>query len=260
MPDRELMERTGRLRSRGSPTTPSIEVRWGGARAAWVRRAAVALTAAALLAGAYGLGRLHPDRARVAVPLEPAAVPLPATAPAPFQIEEDGAALHARLASAQRDAQVDREASRLLQARLVALQQEVAELHDEVAFYRGILDRDHDTPGLVIGTLLLAPAADPGAVRYTLLLTRGRIDREPVSGRVELRLRYPGVADDADRPPPLVRPFEFRYYTRLEGLLELPGDAVPEALEVRASATAEGIAGAERSFPWTLPQAAGRGG
>lgn len=152
----------------------------------------------------------------------------------------------------EREKQVDREADRAVNARLIRLQSEVLELQEEVAFYRGIVAPKDASRGLQVQRFALEPIdAEQRRYSYRLVLTQVITKNKVARGTIGLLVE--GLLDgqtqriDLRQPdaPPLT--FKFRYFQDFEGEITLPEQFVPRRVVVQVSAKGTQF---ERAYDW----------
>jgi hypothetical protein len=157
---------------------------------------------------------------------------------------------------------LDRDASKQVQRALGQQQSELADLREELAFYRAIAVTEDFGQALRLLTFRIRPepkSADRYA--FTLVVTRVRRDDDLTSA--EVRLQVLGSRDGALvrlLPEQLggaagaARNFRFRNFHRVEGEVVLPPEFEPQQVVVRLTALGEanGKLVLERAYPWPL--------
>lgn len=160
------------------------------------------------------------------------------------ELEAENRGLRERTVVLERTAQVDRRAHDEVRADLDALQGEIAELTEELAFYRGIVSPGEVEPGLRVQELLLTPGGDR-FYRYRLVLTQVLNHDRRAEGRVALRVegfeggeaaRYPfEELGGGDNPR-----FGFKYFQNIEGDIRLPAGFSPTRVVVDVKPSGKG--------------------
>lgn len=142
-------------------------------------------------------------------------------------------------AGLERARQVERQAYNELNTSLKRLQQEILELKEELAFYRGIVSPREASRGLRLQSFRLEPTGQERIWRYKLVLTQVLKNDNRVSGSVTMKVD--GLLDGEQRSVPLSELSEnsvtalkygFKYFQNLEGQLVLPEGYAPERLTV----------------------------
>jgi hypothetical protein len=172
---------------------------------------------------------------------------------------------------------VDAEAAASLRDTITGLRTEVADLQEEVSFYRTLMAPSDVERGLKIAEFELAAGEAPQQYRYRVLLTQAEARRDWVQGGVELQVQ--GVRDAAggraleregsaheaseheaeevltltDLAEPEAYPlkFRFRYFQDLTGTLTLPEGFRPRSVRVTATPQGRGER-LEREFDWRV--------
>ncbi|UCC15523.1 MAG: hypothetical protein JSW21_06285 [Gammaproteobacteria bacterium] len=153
---------------------------------------------------------------------------------------------------------VDREAYRRVARELDDLQSQIAELNEELAFYRGIMTPAEGQAGLQVQTVQIEPADGDRSYRLRLILVQaGRNDRQ-VAGNLSVSVA--GVGADGARVLPLEQmggtteslQYDFRYFQVLEQEVMLPDSFRAERVDVRIMPKGRGRGDAEVSFPWVV--------
>ncbi len=154
--------------------------------------------------------------------------------------------------------QVGRAAQDQMQVQLRALENENARLKEDLSFFESLLPTPTNARGVVIRSFRLqalneldhdrAPGQynDKQALRYRLLVQQsGRPERDFV-GAVSLTVSLqqggrPWVLQlpDAGLPEAGPAPLSFRHYQRVEGIFELPEDAVVRSVQVKIQSGGE---------------------
>ena len=181
----------------------------------------VGAVAAACLA-AFVAGRVAADADRRAVRT---------TAAALEAADAEVQGLREQLAVAERSSQVDREAHAQLRQTLVGLNDEILQLREELAFYRGIVSPADARRGVRVHDLTVDGAGD--AWRFSLMLIQAMQHDRQAEGRAHLTLI--GAGPDGPQRVPVVADgiaYDFRYFQPLDGDILLPQGFIPERIEV----------------------------
>jgi len=171
-------------------------------------------------------------------------------------LESENGRLKGQIALLEQSAEIDRRAYEEVDRSLADLQNELLELRQEVAFYRGIVHSEGAPPGLRIQSFKLRQE-DQAQYQYRLVLTQlastnARIQGEAeiaVSGlmdgaQIELTQRDILAGDGHDLR------FSFRNFQELRGSLRLPSGFVPLRIIVKAAPRGNSP-GVEHSLAWT---------
>ena len=172
------------------------------------------------------------------------------------QIEE----LRRQNALLETSRKIDEEAYRQVEGKLSALQNEILQQREELAFYRGIL-ADQET-GLRIQGLELIAGETAQMFSLRLVLAQAMRATRRISGSIDLRvegqrdgqpasldLAALGVTGERRRA---LTSFSFRYFQNLEADLALPEGFAPERLVVTLKPNGSKAEPQEKVFEWDL--------
>lgn len=132
---------------------------------------------------------------------------------------------------------IERSAQQQLAAQIKVLEAENAKLKEDLAFFESMLPTGTGLQDVAIQRLE-GEMESPTRLRYRLLVRQGVRDRS-FSGNLQLAvtllqdgatkvLLFPADGADADKYK-----LEFKYYQRLEGVLNVPGGAVIKTIQAR---------------------------
>ena len=172
-------------------------------------------------------------------------------------LESDKAELRERVAILERAAQVERQAYSHVDRTLRELQDQILDLKEELAFYRGIVARRGEVRGLAIQSFKVQRDGDPGQYRYKLVLTRMEKNAKVLQGNVSLtvageqegsfkRFTLSDLSGQGQRDLKL----SFRHFQRLEGRLNLPEGFIPHRVEVKVKTSGKKQTQVEKTFDW----------
>lgn len=172
-------------------------------------------------------------------------------------LEEERRQLLRRVAVLERTRQVESEAYARVDKKLAELQDQLLELKEEVAFYKGIVSDDTAGATVRIQHFVVEPDGGAQEYRFRLVLTRGIRSDKVASGAVAL-------AVDGERDGERVRlslgeltpfpvaplAFSFKHFQRLGGRLRLPPRFVPKRVILRVDAERNGSRPLRETFQW----------
>ena len=171
-------------------------------------------------------------------------------------LEQQNRRLTQQLALFERSEGIDSEATAQLSSALEAMETEMLELREELAFYRSIVSPSKMEPGLHVQSFELEPGEVEGRYHYKLVLTLVRGNNRVARGGVEMR-----VAGEADGEPRTLTlseldpgtkelKFSFKYFQSIEGSLTLPAGFVPRKVELKVDASDRRLDDIEKSYEW----------
>lgn len=172
--------------------------------------------------------------------------------------EQEKEALTARLAVLERAAQVDKQAYGEVERTLKQTQNEMLELKEEVAFYRGIFAPAETSRGLNIADFRVTGIGEERAYRFKLVLTQVQANERIVKGYA--RVTFEGVQGDArirlglndvtggslDRLQ-----LSFKYFQNNEGEFVLPEGFLPSRILVEVVPSVKGFRQLKKTFDWS---------
>lgn len=154
--------------------------------------------------------------------------------------------------------EIDNKANEEVRLTIENLQEQIAQLDEEIKFYKGVMLPNVANKGLRIERLDVT-SSSPGRVKYSLLLTQVVDKHDYIQGGVEISLRgqkggqdksfllseLGGDQNDAIR-------FRFRYFQNINGELMLPDGFEPREMIIVARSSGSNAQRLERKFDWPL--------
>lgn len=166
--------------------------------------------------------------------------------------------LRAQLAVLERAAQVDRQAYGSVEVSQKQIQDEMLELKEEVAFYRGIVAPTETASGLDIPSFRVTEIGEPGVYRFKLVFTQMKSNQRLVSGYA--KVVFEGVKDGAQMQLSLKEvsggaldrlKLRFKYFQNNEGEIVLPKGFLPSRVLVELVPGDSGEAAVKKTFDWS---------
>ncbi len=165
--------------------------------------------------------------------------------------------LRAQIAVLERTAQVDREAKTELVQEIRDLQEQAAELREEIAFYKSIISPADGKNGLDVYNLEIMSAAQ-NLYHFKMILTQVGKSDSPAEGVVNMTIegvlngqaKSLGLSDvQVSKDPKLA--YEFQYFQELSGSLELSEEFVPREVIVELTSNeGDKIENLVKRFDW----------
>ncbi len=221
----------------------------------WKTRVLLGLGAAAVVAAGWSLfeyGRYRAGFDHVAAAREYRALAAEKAA-----LEQQLEALREQNAVLERAVQVERKAAADIKLSLQALQSEILELNEELAFYRGIVSPRQAARGLHLQSFKLTPAGHDGTYRYKVVLTQVLKNDRLAYGTVRLRLE--GIQGGRPRSLDLSQvtekgvkelKYRFKYFQDLHGELHLPDGFRLQRVTVQVRPRGGSRDMIEKTFDW----------
>ncbi len=170
-------------------------------------------------------------------------------------VQSDNAALTDRVALLARSSEIDETARAQVKGSITELQDEILELREELAFYRGIVAPD-DGGGLRIQSLKLARGGEDRHWHFRLVLIQSIKQDQRAVGAIALTVHgvRGGVAVALPLAEVMAKPagplgYSFKYFQDFEGDLLLPVGFTPGRVEVEVQP--RGGDAVRQSFDWT---------
>lgn len=163
--------------------------------------------------------------------------------------------LRERVALLERSSEVDREARERVRQEVASLQDEILELREELAFYRGIVSPEDGQSGLKVQSFRVRPRGEEGRYSYRLMLIQAvkhdRVARGVVNVAIHgVRNGESQALDLADVSGKGELAFSFRYFQGFQGELTLPEGFTPRQIEVSVRPSGRGRDNVTRTYDW----------
>lgn len=163
-----------------------------------------------------------------------------------------------KAATLESGSEIDRAATEEVRIINKQLKDQIADLQEEVALYKGIMAPSLNDQGLQVQEFTLDPTADTKRFRYKLILTQVGDNKRFIKGFVGVNLIGVQAGKKAILPLKDVSPeittvdikFRYRYFQDITGELSLPDGFVPDQVQVIAQATGGRNARVEKLFGW----------
>jgi len=166
--------------------------------------------------------------------------------------------MRARIAVLERAAQVDKQAYGVVEASQKQSQDEMLELKEEVAFYRGIVAPSETASGLNIPSFTVTGIGGIGVYRFKLVFTQMKSNQRLVKGYA--RVVFEGVKDGAQVQLSLKQvsggtldklKLRFKYFQNNEGEIVLPKGFLPSRVLVELVPSGKGATRLKKTFDWS---------
>lgn len=161
----------------------------------------------------------------------------------------------------QRAQEIESQAHDEVQSDLRVLQDEILELKEELAFYRGIVSPGDMASGLRIQGFNVRKNPRTDAYRYQIVLTQVLKNDNFTRGTVDMEIE--GIRErggdketlsllDVSVPEKEQLHFRFKYFQEFEGDLELPDGFVPFRVTISVSPSGRRYEPIEETFDWPV--------
>ena len=176
-------------------------------------------------------------------------------------MQEQNADLRRQVALLDRTSVMDKKANEEVTQTARTLRERVAQLEQDILFYRSVMSEDAENSGLTIGQMDIESTGVPNRYRYKLVMRQQEADGDTfLTGYVNVNLV--GKQDEGQVMLPLrdistnedqldIR-LRFKYFQNIEGELELPAGFVPEQIHIAAVSTAPSDKTINKNFSWVV--------
>jgi hypothetical protein len=169
--------------------------------------------------------------------------------------------LSRQVAILDRSSVVDQRATAEVQATIRNLIEQLAQLQQDVVFYRQVVSSDTVDTGLIVGQMNIYGTSDPGRFRYKLVMRqqdadgdsylRGHVNVNLVGRRGDEQMIF-ALRDISDEQDQLDIRLGFKYFQTIEGELALPAGFEPERIQIVAVATEPVGKSIDQYFSWMV--------
>jgi hypothetical protein len=174
--------------------------------------------------------------------------------------EHGAAKVREQNAILERSRQIEQEAYKQLEKTVSGFQDEILELKEELAFYRGIVSPSDAGKGLDIQAFELSRRNGSGAVHYKLVLTQVLSNSSTASGSVAVSIG--GELDGKAQQYKLSQlsekegelRFRFKYFQILEGEFYLPDGFTPSKVSIVVKPRTKSHKKLSQSFDWAVQE------
>lgn len=171
---------------------------------------------------------------------------------------QEAEALRQQVANLQLGSQVDKAASEDVRNEVIALKAEIAELQEDISFYRGLMMPSADKQGLTIGSLNVISTGVERHFNYKLVVQQLATNHKMLAGHVNFTIvgRQNGLPmslalkDVSSSVTTTDIRLGFKYFQNIEGELVLPVGFEPIRIEIVAKVRGAGAATVEKKFGW----------
>ena len=157
----------------------------------------------------------------------------------------------------KRAAQIERQAYNELDATLKALQSEILELKEELAFYRGIVSPRDASRGLRLQKFTFIENGHSRSFRYKVVLSQVLKNDRVARGNVQLE--FEGLLNDQPKILKLRQVtekritelnYKFKYFQNIEGNIEIPEGFMPSRIILKIFPRGRQKDMIEKTFDW----------
>ncbi|MFK7865377.1 MAG: DUF6776 family protein [Pseudohongiellaceae bacterium] len=175
--------------------------------------------------------------------------------------ESENSELRRQIAILDRSSVLDKRATEEVQATIMSLRERVAQLEQDIVYYRQVVSDETGETGLVISQLDIATTAESGVYSYKLVLRQldadgdsyliGSVNVNLVGSQGEQQMILPlrQLSQEQEELDILLR---FKYFQNIEGSLTLPQGFSPERVQIAAVSSEPVEKRINQDFSWVV--------
>ncbi len=157
--------------------------------------------------------------------------------------KEENSDLNRQIAILDRSSVMDQRANEEVQETISGLRDRVAQLEQDIVYYRGVVSEEIEDTGLIISQLDIDVTGNPNIYRYKLVVRQRDADGDTyllghvnvnLVGRQGDELVILPLRDISAEQDDLDIRLRFRYFQNIEGELALPEGFIPERVQIAA--------------------------
>ena len=169
--------------------------------------------------------------------------------------------LSRQVAILDRSSVMDQRATVEVQVTIRNLREQLAQLQQDVVFYRQVVSNETVDTGLIVGQMDIYGTSNPDRFRYKLVMRQQDADGDSyLRGHVNVNLVGRlgdeqvifALRDISDEQDQLDIRLRFKYFQNIEGELALPAGFEPERIQIAAVATEPVEKSIDQYFSWVV--------
>ncbi|MEX0962966.1 MAG: DUF6776 family protein [Pseudohongiellaceae bacterium] len=175
--------------------------------------------------------------------------------------ETENSELRRQVAILDRSSVMDQRATEEVQGTIRGLRDRVAQLEQDIVYYRQVVSEETEDTGLIISQLDIDATSEPGRYRYKLVLRQQDADGDTfLTGHVNVNLvgsqgeaqQILALRDLSAEQDQLDIRLRFKYFQNIEGELVLPPDFVPQRMQIAAVSLEPVEKSISQNFSWVV--------
>lgn len=176
-------------------------------------------------------------------------------------VQQENTELHRQVAILDTSSVMDQRATEEVQATILGLRERVAQLEQDIVFYRQVVSEETGSTGLTIGQFDISATNSERRFRYKLVLRQQDADGDTfLTGHVNVNLVGRQGADQVILPLREVSEnvdeldirLRFKFFQSIEGELALPEGFEPERIQIAAVAAEPVAKSIDQDFSWVV--------
>ena len=168
--------------------------------------------------------------------------------------------LEQQLVGLRRSARIDRAAAEQVRGEVVDIENAMASLREELAFYRSLMRPAESNSGLGIRSFQVFPADGPNRFHFELVMQQLALSHRLLKGVVSFSVAGRNAQEAVVLPLKAILTsagkgrieFKFKYFEQIRGEIEFPEGFVPEGVNISARAWGRPAQRLEESYPWLV--------
>lgn len=175
--------------------------------------------------------------------------------------ELENSDLRRQIAILDRSSVLDQRATEEVQSTIMSLRERVAQLEQDIVYYRQVVSDETGETGLVISQLDLSTTSETGVYSYKLVLRQldadgdsfliGFVNINLVGSQGEEQVVVP-LRELSQEQEDLDIRLRFKYFQNIEGSLTLPDGFEPERVQIAAVSTEPVAKDINQDFSWVV--------
>ena len=177
------------------------------------------------------------------------------------RLETENSEFRRQVAILSTSSRMDQQANEEVQSTISGLRARVAQLEQDVVFYRRAVAEDIGDTGLTIGQFSIVATRDANRFRYKLVMRQQDADGDTYligyvnvnligrQGDKQVILPLREISEDEEQLDIRLR---FKYFQPIEGELVLPAGFEPDRIQIAAVATAPVEKNISQNFSWVV--------
>ena len=175
--------------------------------------------------------------------------------------ESENSELRRQVAILDRSSVMDQLATEEVQETILGLRDRVAQLEQDIVYYRQVVSAETEDTGLIISQLDIDATREADRYRYKLVLRQQDADGDTfLTGHVNINLvgsqgdeqQVLSLRDLSAEQDQLDIRLRFKYFQNIEGELVLPENFVPDRLQVAAVSVEPVEKSVNQNFSWVV--------
>ncbi len=175
--------------------------------------------------------------------------------------ENENSELRRQVAILDRSSVMDQRATEEVQETIRGLRDRVAQLEQDIVYYRQVVSEETEDTGLVISQLDIDATREANRYRYKLVLRQQDADGDTfLTGHVNINLvgaqgeeqQILALRDLSAEQDQLDIRLRFKYFQNIEGELVLPDNFVPDRLQIAAVSVEPVEKSINQNFSWVV--------